>query len=59
MLVVIHAVDVLEIGEAGVGWLNAALGLGGLAGGLLAVRVVRGRRLARWAALGVAGWGCP
>ena len=59
VLVVILAVDVLEIGEAGVGWLNAALGLGGLAGGLLAVRVVRGRRLARWAALGVAGWGLP
>jgi MFS family permease len=59
VLVVILAVDVLEIGEAGVGWLNAALGLGGLAGGLLAVRVVRGRWLARWAALGVAGWGLP
>jgi Cyclic nucleotide-binding domain/Transmembrane secretion effector len=59
VLVVILAVDVLEIGEAGVGWLNAALGLGGLAGGLLAVRVVRGRWLARWAALGVAGWGVP
>jgi Cyclic nucleotide-binding domain/Transmembrane secretion effector len=59
VLVVILAVDVLEIGEAGVGWLNAALGLGGLAGGFLAVRVVRGRWLARWAALGVAGWGLP
>jgi hypothetical protein len=59
VLVVILAVDVLEIGQAGVGWLNAALGLGGLAGGLLAVRVVRGRWLARWAALGVAGWGLP
>jgi Cyclic nucleotide-binding domain len=59
VLVVILAVDVLDIGEPGVGWLNAALGLGGLAGGFLAVRVVRGRWLARWAALGVAGWGLP
>jgi len=59
VLVVILAVDILGIGQPGVGWLNAALGLGGLAGGFLAVRVVRGRWLARWAALGVAGWGLP
>ena len=59
VLVVLLAVDVVGIGEPGVGWLNAALGLGGLAGGFLAVRVVRGRWLARWAALAVAGWGIP
>jgi hypothetical protein len=59
VLVVILAVDVLDIGEPGVGWLNAALGLGGLAGGFLAVRVVRGRWLARWAAVGVGAWGLP
>jgi predicted MFS family arabinose efflux permease len=59
VLIVLLAVDVLGIGEAGVGWLNAAIGFGGLAGGLLAVRVVRDRWLARWAALGVAGWGLP
>jgi Cyclic nucleotide-binding domain/Transmembrane secretion effector len=59
VLVVLLAVDVLQVGEAGVGWLNAAMGFGGLVGGLLAVRVVRGRWLARWGALGVAGWGLP
>jgi predicted MFS family arabinose efflux permease len=59
VLIVILAVDVLGIGEPGVGWLTAALGLGGLAGGFLAVRVVRGRWLARCGALGVAGWGLP
>jgi Cyclic nucleotide-binding domain/Major Facilitator Superfamily len=59
VIVVILAVDVLRIGEPGVGWLNAALGLGGLAGGFLAVRLVRGRWLARWGALGVAAWGLP
>jgi MFS family permease len=59
VLVVLLAVEILDIGEPGVGWLNAAMGLGGLAGGLLAVRVVRGRWLARWATLGVAGWGLP
>jgi hypothetical protein len=59
VLVVVLAVDVLDIGEPGVGWLSAALGLGGLAGGFLAVRVVRGRWLARWSPLGVAGWGLP
>lgn len=59
VIVVILAVDVLRIGEPGVGWLNAALGLGGLAGGFLAARLVRGRWLARWGALGVAAWGLP
>jgi hypothetical protein len=59
VLVVLLAVEILDIGEPGVGWINAAMGLGGLAGGLLAVRVVRGRWLGRWAALGVAGWGLP
>src|SRR4051794_20042371 len=59
VLVVLLAVDVLGIGEPGVGWLSAAMGLGGLAGGVVAVRVVRGRWLARWAALGVAAWGLP
>jgi MFS family permease len=59
VLVVLLAVDVLDIGEPGVGWLSAAMGLGGLAGGLVAVRVVRGQWLARWGALGVAGWGLP
>jgi MFS family permease len=59
VLVVLLAVDVLAIGEPGVGWLTAAMGFGGLAGGFLAVRVVRGRWLARWGALGVAGWGLP
>ena len=59
VLVVILAVDVLEIGEPGVAWLNAAMGLGGLAGGILAVRVVHGRWLARWGALGVGAWGLP
>ena len=59
VLLVVLAVDVLGIGEPGVGWLSAALGLGGLAGGFVAVRVVRGRWLARWGALGVAAWGLP
>jgi MFS family permease len=59
VLVVVLAVDVLGTGEPGVGWLSAALGLGGLVGGFVAVRVVRGRWLARWGALGVAAWGLP
>jgi hypothetical protein len=59
VLVVILAVDVLEVGEPGVGWLTAAMGFGGLTGGFLAVRVVRGRWLARWGALAVAAWGLP
>ena len=59
VLMVLLAVEVLGIGEPGVGWLSAAMGLGGLAGGVLAVRVVRGRWLATMGALAVAGWGLP
>jgi len=59
VLVVLLAVDVLDIGEPGVGWLSAAMGLGGLAGGVVAAHVVRGRWLARWSALAVAAWGLP
>jgi predicted MFS family arabinose efflux permease len=46
VLIVVVALDVLDIGEAGLGTLNAAWGLGGLLGGAVAVAVLRGGRLA-------------
>jgi MFS family permease len=44
VLVVITALRVVDLGDAGVGWLNAAWGVGGLAGGAVALSLVaRGR----------------
>ena len=34
MLVVVSALTILHLGDAGAGWLNAAWGAGGLAGGV-------------------------
>jgi MFS family permease len=44
VLVVVVAIELLDLGGAGVGWLNAAWGLGGLVGGGFALSVLgRGR----------------
>ncbi len=44
VLVVVTALSLLDMGASGVGWLNAAWGLGGLAGGAVALQVLgRGR----------------
>ncbi|RKQ91107.1 putative MFS family arabinose efflux permease [Solirubrobacter pauli] len=39
VLVVVTALEVVGVGEAGVGWLNGAWGIGGVLGGVLALRV--------------------
>ena len=59
VLAVVIAIDVFSLGSAGVGWLVAALGAGGLVGGPLAAVLVRGRNAARYFGAGVAGWGLP
>ena len=66
VLIVVFAFDVLDIGEAGLGTMNAAWGVGGLVGGAAAVALVRGGRLASalgggcllvgLALAGIAGW---
>jgi MFS family permease len=44
VLVVVVALDVIDVGDGGVGWLNAAWGVGGLAGGAVALGLIgRGR----------------
>ncbi len=45
VLTVVIAIEVLGAGDAGTGWLNAAIGLGGLIGALLAGPMTLGRRL--------------
>jgi MFS family permease len=59
VIVVVTAIDLLDIGESGVGFLNSALGVGGLIGALAAVLLVGRRRLAGGFALGILLWGFP
>jgi MFS family permease len=59
VLTVVIALDLFGLGSAGVGLLGAALGAGGILGTPLAVALVRGKRVARCFAVGVAGWGVP
>jgi Cyclic nucleotide-binding domain len=57
VLVVALAIDGLALGDAGVGLLNAALGLGSLIGALLAATLVRRSGLAVPLAAALALWG--
>jgi Cyclic nucleotide-binding domain/Major Facilitator Superfamily len=59
VLVVVAALELLDLGDAGVGYLNAAIGLGGLAGSLVALGLVARRRLAGDFAAGMVLWGLP
>ena len=52
VLVVVVALDLLAIGDSGVGWLNAGWGLGGVLGGILCLRLLARGHLARGLALG-------
>ena len=56
---VVVAIDLLEIGEPGVGTLTAAVGAGAVVGSLVASLLVATRRLAGWFAIGIAMWGLP
>jgi predicted MFS family arabinose efflux permease len=56
---VVAAFKLLNAGQSGVGFLNAAFGAGGLAGGLLGLGLVGLRRLARPFAAGLVMWGVP
>ena len=58
-LLVVAAIELLSMGEAGVGLLNAALGLGGLVGAVFAVSLTRTDRLVRTQAAALAYWGAP
>jgi MFS family permease len=54
---VVLALQVLHIGNAGVGYLDSAFGVGGILGGVAAAMLAAGRRLALAFGLGVLVWG--
>jgi MFS family permease len=56
---VLVAVDLLDMGEPGVGTLTAAVGAGAVLGSLFALMYVGNQRLATWFGAGVATWGAP
>ena len=59
VLVVVVSIDVLGLGEPGVGTLMAAFGLGGLVGAIAGVSLVGRGGLGRPFQLSLAGWGIP
>ena len=59
VLLVVLALDVLLLGEAAVGWLTAAMGIGGLIGGAVAGAMLTVTRLARGFVAGLLLWGIP
>jgi MFS family permease len=59
VLVVVVALDLLDLGNGGVGLLDASVGVGGLIGGVTALTLAGGRRLAPAFGLGMVLWGAP
>ena len=59
VLTAVAAIQLLNLGSPGIGYLNAALGVGGLVGGVVAVTLVGVRRLAFTFGLALILWGAP
>ncbi|MFN2470928.1 MAG: MFS transporter [Gaiellaceae bacterium] len=59
VLVVVSALELLDIGEAGVGLLNSAVGIGGLVGAVVAAALVGRGRLSGQFTVGLLLWGIP
>jgi MFS family permease len=58
-LIVVASIELLDMGDGGVGLLNAAIGLGGLTGALVALGLAGGGRLTTVFAIALVGWGLP
>ncbi len=58
VLIVVSALRLLELGEEGVGFLNSAVGIGGLVGALVSAALI-GRRLTSNFLVGILLWGLP
>jgi MFS family permease len=59
VLIVVVALDLLELGDSGVGYLNSAFGVGALLGAPAALLLVGRERLASRFGLGILLWGIP
>jgi MFS family permease len=59
VLTVVAAIELLDMGESGVGWLSAAFGVGALIGAVGAAGLVGLRRLSIPFLVGVLLWGVP
>lgn len=59
VLVVVLAIEVLDLGTAGVGWLDGMVGIGATLGIVLVAGVAGQRGLARFFALGLLLWSVP
>jgi MFS family permease len=59
VLITVSALQLLHLGPSGVGYLNAAVGVGGIVGGLLSLGLVGHRRLATTFGIAVAATGAP
>jgi MFS family permease len=59
VLVVVAALELLDVGSGGLGALNSAIGIGGLAGAVLAALLVGYGRVSKQFALGMLLWGVP
>jgi MFS family permease len=59
VLTAVASIRLLGLGSPGIGYLNAALGVGGLIGGIVAVALVGVRRLAFTFGLALILWGGP
>jgi MFS family permease len=59
VLEVVVALELLDMGRSGVGFLNSAVGAGALLGGLVAVGALKPERLSRTLRVGIFLWGTP
>jgi MFS family permease len=59
VLTAVASIQLLGLGSPGIGYLNAALGVGGLIGGIVAVALVGARRLALAFGFALILWGTP
>jgi MFS family permease len=59
VLIVVVSLELLDMGEAGIGFLNSAIGVGGLVGGFTAMALLTRNKLASDFAVGLVLWGLP
>ena len=59
VLIVVSALELFDLGESGIGFLNSAVGIGGLIGGFGALALIGRNRLGSDFAVGLLLWGAP